>query len=97
MPSKRKPGGSDPQKSAEPDRKIIVAVDLQVPTTMIQNLNLHSNSGTTFTGIAWAQTRKVQDHCGNLPLIHVDLGIARLPDTHSPVADSNISVPGRED
>lgn len=97
MPSKRKPGGSDPKKSAEPDRKIIVAVDLQVPTMMIINLRLHSNSGTTFTGIAWAQTRKVQDDCESSPLIHVDLRIARLPDTDSPVAYSNISIPGRKD
>lgn len=44
----------------EPDRKIIMAVDLYA-RPLQHGMILTCSSGTTYSGLAWAQTRKVWD------------------------------------
>lgn len=55
---KGKEMSSQTTDNIDPDRKIIMAVDLYV-CPLQHAMILSASSGTTYSGLAWAQSRKV--------------------------------------
>ena len=61
MSQKRKRQDDSEEPKPEPDRKILIAIDLLVHRDEhVKTTELTFVSGTTFSGVAWAQTRKVR-------------------------------------